>query len=308
MATQTSQLVNTMAKMTVSNEMLEKIDIKNLLSEFSQDYDKLDNLKKFRQRHDERNAVSRWWNNDELETAQLNAAELQASFSKKLGQLMVISIAQSQQLNKQQGELAEQQQTIKKQTEQLARNADQLSGQHQHLEAQNNELEELFRNYLALRGLTENGAKKLIEVAQQIQGTRDELIGHFDQRMSLLNQHYQQIASELAQLHSQLDERVAQINNDVRLSQNAVLQSVNEQSRRIAQNESEQHKHVQDLHQQCEMQTQALSQLTQRLDVFRAENLQRERRWRLWTGITTPLLALSVLVSAWLCYVHYFSA
>lgn len=288
MAAQTSQLVKTMATMTVTSDMLEKIDIKSLLSEFSSDYDKLDNLKKFRERHEERNPVSRWWNNDELETAQLNAAELQASFSKKLGQLMVISIAQSQQLNKQQSELAQQQQTIKEQTQKLARNDEQLRGQHQHLEEQNKELEELFRNYLSLRGLTENGAKKLIEVAQQIQGTRNELIGHFDQNISSMNQ------------------CVEQISDEVRDSQNAVLQSLNEQDRRIEQSESEQQQLFHDLHQQCEVQKEELSQINQRLEVLHSDGLRRDHRWRLWTRITLSLLVLSFMASTWLCYIRYF--
>ena len=114
MSTELNHVVQSMSQVSIPQEILNKVDMKNLLKGFSDDYKKLDDLKAARARHEDRNFVSRWWNNDELEDAQLDAAELQASFSKKLGQLMVISVAQSQQLHQQQNGLSEQQQVIKK--------------------------------------------------------------------------------------------------------------------------------------------------------------------------------------------------
>ena len=100
MSTELNHVVQSMSQVSIPQEILNKVDMKNLLKGFSDDYKKLDDLKAARARHEDRNFVSRWWNNDELEDAQLDAAELQASFSKKLGQLMVISVAQSEMRRK----------------------------------------------------------------------------------------------------------------------------------------------------------------------------------------------------------------
>lgn len=156
MSTELNHVVQSMSQVSIPQEILNKVDMKNLLKGFSDDYKKLDDLKAARARHEDRNFVSRWWNNDELEDAQLDAAELQASFSKKLGQLMVISVAQSQQLHQQQNGLSEQQQVIKKQTEQLAKNDESLNKQQQSLEAQNIKLEKLVNEYFELKGLTQD--------------------------------------------------------------------------------------------------------------------------------------------------------
>ncbi len=146
MKTELSNVVQTMSQVTIPQDMIDKVDMKTLLKGFKEDYDKLDNLTNTRENHEKRNFIGRWWNKDELEDAQLSAAELQASFSKKLGQLMVISVAQSQQLNLQQYQLSEQQDKIKKQTERLERNDEELKSQQSNLEEQNNKLENLVKD------------------------------------------------------------------------------------------------------------------------------------------------------------------
>ncbi|RQM68634.1 hypothetical protein [Aeromonas hydrophila] len=84
MSTELNHVVEYMSQVSIPQEYLNKIDMKNILKGFSDDYKKLDDLKSARARHEDRNFVSRWWNNNELEDAQLDAAELQASFSKNL--------------------------------------------------------------------------------------------------------------------------------------------------------------------------------------------------------------------------------
>ena len=203
MKTELSTVVKTMSQVSIPQDMIDKVDMKALLKGFKEDYDKLDNLKNTRENHEKRNFIGRWWNKDELEDAQLSAAELQASFSKKLGQLMVISVAQSQQLNSQQNQLAEQQGKIKIQTEILARNDEELKDQQFNLEEQNNKLEKLVNDYFELKGLTQDGALKLIKIANEVKDTRDSLISNFDNRMLELAKIQQTIEVEQAALISQ---------------------------------------------------------------------------------------------------------
>lgn len=196
MTSKMNQIVQSVANVTIPDNILKKVDINGLLKEFSEDYTKLDKFQESRKRHEERNAVSRWWNSDELEEAQLDAAELQASFSKKLGQLMVISVAQSQQLHEQQNGLTEQQNIIKNQTAKLAENDADLNKQQSSLEEQNQKLEKLINEYFELKGLTQEGALKLIKIAKEIQETKRDLLVDFDKRIENVQRTHHQIANE----------------------------------------------------------------------------------------------------------------
>lgn len=182
MSTEYNYVIQSMSKVSIPQDILSQVDMQSLLKGLSDDYDKLDNLKNARAHHEDRNALSRWWNNNELEDAQLDAAELQASFSKKLGQLMVISVVQSQQLNQQQTVLSNQQHIIKQQTEQLAENDENLKNQQLGLENQNNKLEKLVNDYFELKGLTQDGALKLIKIASEVKETKDSLIESFSNK------------------------------------------------------------------------------------------------------------------------------
>lgn len=224
-----------MSQISVPQEILSKIDINNLLQDFSDDYKKLDDLKTVRARHEDRNFVSRWWNSDELEDAQLDAAELQASFSKKLGQLMVISIAQSQQLNHQQNKLFEQQCTIKKQTEKLANNDDYLKRQQLSLEAQNTRLEKLINDYFELKDLTQEGALKLIRIASEVKETKDSLMLTFKNRMQEIDDISHHIITSQSELVSTQSQQLTLFKNEIQLCLDTHLHRVEEDIKNATQ-------------------------------------------------------------------------
>ncbi|EWH10110.1 hypothetical protein DS2_09197 [Catenovulum agarivorans DS-2] len=202
MSTELKQVVQSMSQVSIPQEILNKVDMKNLLQGFSDDYKKLDDLKKARSQHEDRSMIGRWLNNGELENAQLDAAELQASFSKKLGQLMVISVAQSQQLHQQQVDLSGQQKIIKKQTEQLADNDENLKTQQLSLEQQNVKLENLVNEYFELKGLTQDGALQLIKIANEVKETKEYLANDFEIRMQEIERIRQNILIEQSELKS----------------------------------------------------------------------------------------------------------
>lgn len=65
---------------------------------------------------------------------------------------------------------------IKDQTQRIELHTLELHEQQELLAKQNADLEKLVNNYFELRGLTQEGAKKLIAIAIEVQGTRDDLL------------------------------------------------------------------------------------------------------------------------------------
>ena len=181
-------VVKEMSKITVPKDVLKKIDMRSLIEGFKSDYDQLGNLEKTRTKHEERNWLSQIWNSGELEEAQLDAAELQASFSKKLGQLMVISIEQSKLLTQQQDNLQLQQNKIKQQATELASANVQLDQQQHKQMDQQRELEKLINDYFELKGLTAKDAEKLILIANEVKEMKSTIFAKLEHDFSAIGQ------------------------------------------------------------------------------------------------------------------------
>ncbi|MDE2429717.1 MAG: hypothetical protein KGM99_13410 [Burkholderiales bacterium] len=179
-----SELIREISLLDVPEDLLRQVNIEGLIDDFRKNFKRLDDFKKTRNLHEQRNFISKWWNSDQLEKAQLDAVETQAAFSKAIGQLMVLSIVQSQQLQSQQKLLTLQQQSIKLQTERIEEHTSELHDQQLLLVKQNKDLEKLVNHYFELRGLTQEGAKKLIAIANDVQETRDELIRSVDESLN----------------------------------------------------------------------------------------------------------------------------
>lgn len=171
-----TELIHRMSQVQVPDDLLRQVNMDGLIDDFRKNFKRLDDFKKTRSRHEDRNFLSKWWNSDELENAQLDAVETQAAFSKAIGQLMVLSIVQSQRLQSQQEQLSSQQDVIKDQTQRIERHTLELHEQQELLAKQNADLEKLVNDYFELRGLTQEGAKKLIAIANEVQGTRDAIL------------------------------------------------------------------------------------------------------------------------------------
>lgn len=180
-------VVKEMAQVTVPKDLLKKIDMPSLLKDFKNDYGKLDDLGRARKKHESRGAISRWWNSDEIEEAQLDAAELQASFSKKLGQLMVISIQQSKILTEQQDNLLKQQNRIKQQANELSLANSQLDTQQKQQKQQQQKLEKLIKDYFELKGLTAKDAEKLIQIANDVKKMKKTIFDKLDLEVLSMN-------------------------------------------------------------------------------------------------------------------------
>lgn len=193
-----TELIHRMSQVQVPDDLLRQVNMDGLIDDFRKNFKRLDDFKKTRSRHEDRNFLSKWWNSDELENAQLDAVETQAAFSKAIGQLMVLSIVQSQRLQSQQEQLSSQQDVIKDQTQRIERHTLELHEQQELLAKQNADLEKLVNDYFELRGLTQEGAKKLIAIANEVQGTRDALV--------------RSVEESLVGVSSQLDDALSVVN------------------------------------------------------------------------------------------------
>jgi len=202
------EVLNELATIDVSQEAIEQLDLANIYRNFSEQYRKLDDLRKFRSDYEKENRLVRWWHNDKLRDAQLDSAEVQAEFSKTIGQLMLLSILQSKRLAEQQGQLNSQQGRLKEQADGIARHADELQKQHAALADQSLKLENLVHEYFALKGLTEEGAQKLIDIATEVKSTKEGMLSAFAER----TQHVEEICGELS---GQMDVLSGQMNQKI---------------------------------------------------------------------------------------------
>lgn len=221
-----SEIINDLATIEVGSEMLQKLNVAGIYRDFSNNYKKLDNLKNFRSDYEQKNALMRWWHNDELQDAHLNSAEVQAEFSKTIGQLLMISIMQSKKLAEQQVQLNKQQDKLKQQADGIADNAGKLQTQHQVLAGQAEKLETLVREYFELKGLTEEGAQRLIDIANEVKATKDGMLQEFSVRSKDVEVLCDDIASQMASLSARMNDQIRQITEQAQSTINAHQQEM----------------------------------------------------------------------------------
>jgi chromosome segregation ATPase len=210
-----SQIINELATIDVSNETIQQLDLAGIYRSFSENYKKLDALKGFRSEYEKQNGLMRWWHNDQLRNAQLDSAEVQGEFSKTIGQLMLISIMQSKKLAEQQVVLNEQQHKLEKQANGIAEHAGKLQEQHGKLARQSDELKTLVEDYIALKGLTEDGMNKLVAIAKEVTTTKETLVRQVDARAQALGAQCDGVAAQMravgAELKTQAESALAAV-------------------------------------------------------------------------------------------------
>jgi chromosome segregation ATPase len=207
-----SNLINQLASINIQQNLPAAIDVDNIARTFAENFKKLDNFRDFRSNYEQKNFIARWWHNDKLRDAQLDSIEVQAEFSKTVGQLIAISIMQSKELTIQQNTLNSQQAKLKGQADGIADHAGELQQQQKKLADQSEALEKLVREYFELKGLTQDGAKKLIEMAHEIKETKDALIKDFSEHTANITDGFhdaqKKTQAELQELDGKLNENI----------------------------------------------------------------------------------------------------
>lgn len=218
-----SQIINELATIEISNEVLQNLDIGNIYRNFNNNYRRLDDLKNFRTDYEKQNFLKRYWHSDKLRDAQLDSAEVQAEYAKTIGQLMLLSVLQSKKLSEQQNVLNEQQDKLKSQADGIAKQAGELQSQHRALAEQSAKLETLVHEYFELKGLTEDGAQKLISIAMEVKATKDGMLQDFNKRAKnvemLCGEVIKQMESVSAHVNAQLNENSEQTRSIIQAAQ-----------------------------------------------------------------------------------------
>lgn len=185
--TETELIISEMSQITIGNDLLKQVDIQGLFKNFNDDYNSLGEFQKTRDAYEKRGTrkkiVDFFTFDKTMENAQLSATEIQANFSKSLGELMIISVVQSQSLQQQQEQLAKQQGIIKNQTEQTEIHTHELEKQHEVLAKQSDELNTLLNNFLTFKGLTSERIDQLSSIVQSMESIRDSLLNAVDDKI-----------------------------------------------------------------------------------------------------------------------------
>lgn len=205
-----SEIIYQLATIEVSNDMLRQLDIAGIYHQFNENYQRLGDLKKFTSDFEKKNRLMRWWHSDKLQAAHIDSSEVQAEFSKTIGQLMMISIMQSKELNAQQKQLNASQGELQIQAAGIAEHAGQLQQQHDTLAKQSVSLRELVDEYFALKGLTADGAQKLIDIAADIKATKQNLQQEFADRTLGFEMLCEELTAENQALSAQVQEQLGQ--------------------------------------------------------------------------------------------------
>ncbi|SSW69991.1 hypothetical protein [Achromobacter agilis] len=192
-----TNVIAQLASVKLPTGLLDQVDINEVYERFRTTFNRLDDLKKARDRHEQRGFLGRLFNGSELKSAQLDAQEVQAEFSKTLAQLMMITTLQSQQLVDQQQLLHRQQEDLKSKARSLAEHNARLEQHQAEIKEQSTEVKRLVEGLLTVNGLTEEHAEQLIQVAEDVFNTKQSMLEQVDQQRS-------EIENALAQTNERL--------------------------------------------------------------------------------------------------------
>lgn len=169
-----SHVIHQLANIPLKESTLDQLELNKVFENFARNYKKLDDLKNFRSEYEQRNFLSRWWDNDKLRDAQLDSAEVQAEFSKTLGQLVAISVIQAKELNEQQRRISNQQHIINDQVATLHEHAKELTNQHHIQEDQAKKLKQVVADYMIVKGISDEQLHRLALIVSEIDKTKEE--------------------------------------------------------------------------------------------------------------------------------------
>lgn len=223
-----AELIEKMAQVQLPQELMEQLDVNALADDFRRKFNRLDDFRNTKDAYESRGAGKKILDfitgDSTMEDAQLKAVEDQAAFAKIIGQLMVLSIMQSQRLLDQQNQLASQQNTISKQTKEIQENTDDLASQHEKLAKQSDKLEKLLNDFIEVQGLTRDGAKRLIEIGTEVKQTRDDLL------LSVRN--------SLAKAEKQFNDVIAQVVEKINRSESTLTTQMTELAEQVGRTAS----------------------------------------------------------------------
>ena len=212
-----TELIQQLATIDVSTGALTELKPDEIFRNFSTNFAKLGDLKRFVSEHEKKNFIIRWFQSGKLAEAQLDSTVVQAEFSKAIGQLMMISVLQSKKLAEQQKTLTSQQADLKKQAKEILGQTEDISTQQVAQAKQAKDLKALVENYFELKGLTQDGAAKLVAIATEVRGTKISMVEEVSRRLldmrQTLDENLERVDHHVSSLTEAVDKAVLQANS-----------------------------------------------------------------------------------------------
>lgn len=212
-----SGIIHQLANIPLGDSVVDQLDLSRVFESFAKNYKKLDDLKNFRSDYEQRNFFSRWWDNDKLRDAQLDSSEVQAEFSKTLGQLVAISIIQAKELEEQQWRLSEQQRIIQNQVIAVREHSKEIEQQQHIQDEQAEKLKQLVADYISVKGISDESIRRLARIVAEINSTKEE----FFAESRRVDEH---LSSELRSLGDWVQSALDKLNDQVTAG-NALFQT-----------------------------------------------------------------------------------
>lgn len=206
-----TELIQQLATIEVSAGTLTELKPDEIFKSFSTNFAKLGNLKKFMSEHEKKNFIVRWFQSGKLAEAQLDSTVVQAEFSKAIGQLMMISVLQSKKLSEQQKTLSSQQADLKTQAKEILGQTEDISAQQEAQAQQAKDLKSLVEDYFELKGLTQEGAAKLVAIAAEVRGTKASMVEEVSRSLLGMRQTLDEELTRVDEHVSSLTKRVDEV-------------------------------------------------------------------------------------------------
>ena len=211
-----SNLITQLAEIPMDKSLLNHLQLDQLFSNFAKNFRKLDDLKNFRSDYEKRNFISRWWDNDKLRDAQLDSAEVQAEFSKTLGQLVTVSIIQAKELTEQQQQLNEQQQQIGIQVDAVRRHSQSIEKQQEIQKDQAAQLEKVVADYIKVKGISDENIHRLARIVANIDQTKKEFFAESERVEQYLSTELANLSQQTQLITNALQEDVESVKTDTK--------------------------------------------------------------------------------------------
>lgn len=185
---ESSRLVHNLANINVPRHVLESTNVGGLILDIAESTESTkrarDKLKEARKAQEEGNFVGNWWHDraDKIKDANLDLGEEVSSLTEQSGKLLVFNVGISKILLDQQNKLEEQQDTISQQAREIQSQNKKIEQQQEEIKKaqeemknQQKKLYEVNEGLLAMNGITEEQAIKLIDVVERTENLEGKI-------------------------------------------------------------------------------------------------------------------------------------
>lgn len=179
-----SEIISQIAQINVPQDVLQNADFDGIVNDFRRHFRRLDDFQRIHGPVGMHDSLQPLWQAIAAGDHRPGTSDLEVSaLSKTLGQLIVLSVVQSQQLQRQQDDLASQQATTRSLQQKLKQQQATLAEHHQAQGTHRGELQQVMLQLLELRNGLTASTQRITELGQEGHKTREELEAQIKQAL-----------------------------------------------------------------------------------------------------------------------------